>query len=122
MRAIQPLSFGFGDHASSRSKASRSAEPPSPPSAGIKAIPSCMPKLVLPASISLLLPPWNENLGPGLQVGLAPWHQVDNGCIRRHDDRLLAVLVLQRECVPVYLLDLLSDRCVGHCAVRHQVP
>jgi hypothetical protein len=49
-----------------------------------------------PASIGLLSSRRNENLGTGLQVGFVTGHQVDNGRIRRHDDRLFAIIVLQR--------------------------
>src|SRR5262249_14797345 len=60
----------------------------------------------------------DEDFGAGLEFALVRRHIGHDGCVRYDYDLLLHVLVSQGDLVALHAFDHLSDRSVGHGAVR----
>src|SRR5436309_13482001 len=63
-----------------------------------------------------------EDCLAGLEIGARPWHEGHDLGLRRHQNFLLAVLVLERDLVAAAHLCGARDVGVGHQRVRSRVP
>jgi len=63
-----------------------------------------------------------KTFAPGFEVGLVAWLINDNGRIGGHEDFLFSVLVFQRQRLPIDGGANLLDICIGHRALRPEIP
>src|SRR5262245_24378520 len=73
-------------------------------------------------AVILLVGGSDEDLRAGLELGLVTGDVGHNHRLRRDDDLLFSLLVLERDLVALHTLHDLRDGGVGHGAVGHQVP
>src|SRR5262245_1246998 len=76
----------------------------------------------LERAVVLLVRAGNEDLGAGLELALVAGNVGHDHRLRRHDDFLFPLFILERDLVALHALDHLRHSGVGHGAVRHQVP